>query len=106
MTRASQDTSTSVVVLCGIPYIHFPQHLPSIEPLRQYLMPSFSYFNPTASSCRLAMMSALIFQQSSLLSGEVYAERDRRDAEAGEGALEAVEAGEGARVSPLLTTNV
>lgn len=51
----------------------------------------------------LGVVSALVFQQSSLFGGEVDSECDRRDAEAGEGALEAVEACEGAGVPPLLT---
>jgi hypothetical protein len=48
------------------------------------------------------MVSALILEEQ-LLGNEVSGECDGRDAEAGEGALEAVEAGEGAGVSPLLT---
>jgi hypothetical protein len=52
----------------------------------------------------LVVMSTLIFQKSELLSREVGAECDSRDAEAGKGALEAVEAGEGACVPPLFTT--
>jgi hypothetical protein len=48
------------------------------------------------------MMFALIFEEQ-LLGNEVSGESNGRDAEAGEGALEAVEACEGAGVSPLLT---
>jgi len=41
-----------------------------------------------------------------LLGGEVASECDGGDAEAREGALEAIEAGEGTCVAPLLATGV
>lgn len=62
--------------------------------------------------CRLivmttvAVMSTFAPQKSCLLSCEIDTESDGRDAEAGERALEALEAGEGASVSPLLAVNV
>jgi hypothetical protein len=46
-----------------------------------------------------------ISDEPKLLSSEVGAESDGGYSEAGEGALEAVEAGEGACVPPLLTVN-
>jgi len=67
---------------------------------------------PKTPLCRLivmttiAVMPTLAPQQSCLLSCEVDTECDGRDAEAGERALEALEAGEGAGVSPLLAVNV
>jgi hypothetical protein len=54
----------------------------------------------------LIVVSALVFQKAGLLSSEVNTECDSRDAEAGEGALEAVEAGERTGVSPLLAVNM
>ena len=51
------------------------------------------------------MMSALVFQKTCLFGREVDSECDGCDAEAGEGALEAVEAGEGACVPPMLTVH-
>jgi hypothetical protein len=61
-------------------------------------------FTPWHSLACLVVMATLIFQKSELLSREVGAECDSRDAEARKGALEAVEAGEGACVPPLFTT--
>jgi hypothetical protein len=46
-----------------------------------------------------------ISDEAKLLSSEVCAKCDGGYPEAGEGALEAVEAGEGACVPPLLTVN-
>jgi hypothetical protein len=54
---------------------------------------------------QLIVVSTLILEKK-LLGNEVSGECDGRDAEAGERAFEAVEAGEGACVSPLLTTSV
>jgi hypothetical protein len=57
--------------------------------------------SPSPSLHQLIVVTALILEEQ-LLGNEVAGKRDGRDAEAGEGALEAVEAGEGAGVSPLL----
>jgi hypothetical protein len=54
-------------------------------------------------STRLIMVSSFVFQEAELLSSKICTESDGRDAEAGKRALEAVEAAEGACVSPLLT---
>jgi hypothetical protein len=56
-------------------------------------------------SSGLVMVSALVFEESELLCGKVGAECDGRDAEAREGALEALEAGEGSGVPPLFTAD-
>ena len=48
------------------------------------------------------MLGVVLVLEKHLLSDEVSGEGDGCNAEAGEGALEAVEAGEGACVSPLL----
>jgi hypothetical protein len=50
----------------------------------------------------LLMVVSLVLEKQ-LLGNQVPGKCYSRDAETGEGALEAVEAGEGARVSPLLT---
>jgi hypothetical protein len=54
-------------------------------------------------SSRLLVVFPCVSNDAKLLSSEICAECDGRDAEAGERALEAVEAGERACVSPLLT---
>lgn len=48
-------------------------------------------------------MTTLVSYEPKLLSSKVGAECDSRDAEAGEGASEALEPGEGTCVPPLLT---
>lgn len=53
--------------------------------------------------CCLIVVSRVVVFEEHLLSDEVSGECDGGDAEAREGALEAVEAGEGPCVSPLLT---
>jgi hypothetical protein len=65
------------------------------------------FLSPLCSAAflhQLIVVTALILEEQ-LLGNEVSGECDGRDAEAGEGALEAVEAGEGACVSPLLTAS-
>jgi len=57
-------------------------------------------FHPALN--RLIMVSTLVIEEE-LLGNEVSGECDGRYAEAGERALEAVEAGERTGVSPLLT---
>ena len=54
----------------------------------------------------LRAMVAVLLGEEELLSDAVSCKRNRRNAEAREGALEAVEAGEGSGVSPLLTGKV
>jgi hypothetical protein len=51
-------------------------------------------------------MSTLVFDQTELLSGEIGAECDSCNAQARKRALEAVESGEGACVSPVLTVHM
>jgi hypothetical protein len=68
-------------------------------------LPSASYLYTSIPLHQLIMVSALILEEQ-LLGYKVAGECDGRDAEAGEGALEAVEACEGAGVSPLLAANV
>lgn len=87
-------------------YIQFPQSRIGNQPIRLNLDAHFFSRVPDIRLTRLIMVTALVFQESGLLSSEVHAECDSRDAEAREGALEAVEAGEGTGVSPLLTVNV
>lgn len=52
-----------------------------------------------------SVVFGLLSQESELLSSKVGAECDSCDAEAGEGASEALESGEGASVPPLLTAS-
>lgn len=56
---------------------------------------------PIRSSRDLIAVSTLVLEEE-LLSGEIASKCDRRNTEAGERAAQAVEAGEGAGVSPLL----
>lgn len=49
---------------------------------------------------------AVLLLEEELLSDEVHTECDCRDAEAGEGTLEAVPPGEGTCVSPLLAAQM
>jgi hypothetical protein len=57
------------------------------------------------SRARRIVVLVRISDKAKLLSSEVCAKCDGGYPEAGEGALEAVEAGEGACVPPLLTVN-
>ena len=50
-------------------------------------------------------MTTLVSYESELLSSKVGAECDSRDAEAGEGASEALKSGEGTCIPPLLTAS-
>ena len=52
------------------------------------------------------MVSTLAPEESELFCCDIGAECDSRDAEAGERASEALEAGEGTGVSPLFTVDV
>jgi len=92
------------VVLCGIPYVQCPQYQnPKTGTPRIACPPLIPIQN--VHLCRLRVVTALVFEKTCLFGREVDSECDGCDAEAGEGALEAVEAGEGARVPPLLTVD-
>jgi hypothetical protein len=69
-------------------------------------MPTSSFKSLLSHLTSLVVVSALVLQESGLLSSKVNTESNSRDAEAGEGALEAVEAGEGTGVSPVLTVSL
>jgi hypothetical protein len=60
---------------------------------------------PRLLSNRLVVVAAVISNDAELLSSEVDAKGNGSYSEAGEGALEALEAGEGTCVPPLLTVN-
>lgn len=57
----------------------------------------------TLSMMRALLVVTMLLLEEQLLGYQVDTECDRRDAEAGEGALEAVPAREGTGVSPLFT---
>jgi hypothetical protein len=97
------------VALCGIPYIQFPQYWKANQPVRLDLQAFFilsSSVFPSMMLNRLVMVAARVSDDSELLSGKVGAECDGGYSEARERALEALEAGEGACVPPLLTVDV
>lgn len=102
-----------LIVLCDIPYIQSPQRRNPSQPVRPGLAQLPLLFPFT--SCLLSQLPRsvvtlivvrMVVLEKELLSNQVSGECDCRDAEAGEGALEAVPPGEGACVSPLLAAKL
>jgi hypothetical protein len=80
----------AMFVLCGIPYVQFPQRWKGNQPIRLNSHAQLFLYFPHTTLCSLivmttvAVMTALAPQKSCLLSCEVDTECDGRDAEAGE----------------------